>query len=128
MVLSLLARGASVDVVDRWGSTPLLEALTKKMYPIAEALVDKGAAVKPSAFALVKELAETDGTLLKLACDRAGADANSCDYDQRSVLHTLCASGSLRAVERMLELGADVNCVDRCGGTPWICMYVCMYV
>eukprot|EP00892_Ulva_mutabilis_P004198 jgi/Ulvmu1/214/UM001_0218.1 len=118
VVSILLSHGASVNVVDRWGSTPLFEALTLNKRQIAEALVDRGAVMQPCAFSLVKELAEKNGALLQLACSRAGADVDSCDYDQRSVLHTLCAAANLHAVESMLELGANVNCVDRWGGTP----------
>lgn len=113
VVRILLERGALVDVVDRWGSTPLLEALRLKDMKTAKLLVDKGAALRAGTFSLVKELAETDPALLQLACDRAGADVNACDYDGRGVLHMLCAAGKLSAVESVLHLGADVNQGDR---------------
>lgn len=109
----LLDRGASVDVMDRWGNTPLLEALKLNNRPIAEALVGKGANLRSNAFSLVKDAAENDTGLLQLACTKAGVDPNSCDYDRRSVLHTVCASGDLKAVEALLSVGVDVDCTDR---------------
>lgn len=109
----LLDRGASVDVVDRWGKTPLLDALQQQDQKTAELLVERGAALKSGSFSLVKMLAEQDPALLRLACERAGCNVDACDYDQRSVLHILCATGQLSAVESVLTLGAGVNNVDR---------------
>lgn len=117
-VRMLLDRGASVDVVDRWGSTPLLEALMLGSRPIAELLIERGASVKRNTFSLVKFAAETDTALLQLACMKAGADPHSCDYDRRSVLHSLCAAGDFKAVEALLSLGIDVNGTDRSAPLP----------
>ena len=114
IVKLLLAKGASVDVVDHWGATPLLEAFKHTNLAIAEVLVQHGAKMPRNCFAAVKQAAESDDAKLSLMV-AAGADANSCNYDQRSVLHMCCASGDLRAVESLLANGADVNIRDRCG-------------
>lgn len=118
----LLDRGASVNVVDRWGTMPLLEALQQQDLKTAVMLVEKGAAVKSGTFSLVKTLAEQDPALLRLACERAGCKVDACDYDKRSVLHLLCAAGQLSAAESVLTLGADVNIVDR-----WISLSHCIH-
>lgn len=109
----LLDRGAYVEVKDRWGNTPLLDCLKLQDGPIATLLIEKGASVKSNDFSLVKDAAENDTGLLHLACVKAGVDPNSCDYDRRSVLHTLCAAGDFKAVQALLAAGADVNFTDR---------------
>ena len=114
MVRTLLEKGAAVDVTDRWGKTPLSEALQLRRLEIAELLVGNGASLSPNSFSLVKDAAEQDAAVLHLACIKAGADPNSCDHDGRSVLHSLCASGSLEAVQALVVLGVDVNYTDRC--------------
>ena len=102
-----------MDVVDRWGRTPLSESLAHGHLDIAAALVDSGASLTPNQFKLVQEAAENDAGKLELICLRAGVDADSCDYDARTVLHTSCAMGNLKAVKSLLKIGADVNCQDR---------------
>jgi ankyrin repeat protein len=103
-----------IDVVDRWGSTPLLEALKTNHLDIADALVDNGASLPLNQFALVKSAAETDIAELELVCLKAGADPNSKDHDSRTALHAACAAGNLKAVKSLMKVGADVNFKDRC--------------
>lgn len=117
LILSLqIAKAAvvQVDPVDRWGSTPLLEALTTHHLDVAEALIDKGARIDENQFMLVKAAAESDIAKLELMCLKAGINANSKDYDSRTPLHTSCAAGNLKAVKSLLKVGANVNCRDRC--------------
>lgn len=45
------------------------------------------------------------------------ADVNSHDYDGRSALHLAASEGKLGAVQLLLERGANVNPLDRWGGT-----------
>jgi len=45
---------------------------------------------------------------------RKGADINSTNYDQRTVLHMACSEGNLRVVEALLENGAHKNLKSRC--------------
>ena len=52
---------------------------------------------------------------LMLAC---GVNTNAADYDRRTCLHLAASEGSAHIVEALLSGGADVNCVDRWGGTP----------
>ena len=112
-VLTREAGLAQVDVVDRWGRTPLSESLAHGHLEIASMLVESGASLAPNQFSLVREAAENDAGKLELMCLRAGVHANSCDYDARTVLHTSCATGNLKAVKSLLRIGADVNIQDR---------------
>ena len=119
IVRVLLNKGAKVDVVDRWNSTPLLDALKMSSQAAAELLIARGAKLTRNLFRFVKQASESDSSSLSLACIKGGADPNSCDYDHRSVLHAQCLAGNLKAVESLLAVGADVNSTDRCG-TVWI--------
>jgi len=48
-------------------------------------------------------------------------NVNMCDYDGRSPLSIAATNGCLEACRFLLELGAEVNCVDRWGTTPLWC-------
>lgn len=47
-----------------------------------------------------------------------GVDVNSRSRDQRTLLHDASVSGYLKIVERLLDMGADVNAVDSSLNTP----------
>jgi hypothetical protein len=113
IVKLLLAKGASVDVTDRWGSTPIIDAFKHDELQIAESLIASGAIMPTNSFGAVKEAAETDDAKLLVMCLKAGVNINSTDYDLVSVLHTSCASGNLNAVDSLLANGANVNIKDR---------------
>jgi ankyrin repeat protein len=68
----------------------------------------------PTQFALVYDAAETDWSLLMLMCTKANIDPNSADYDSRSVLHVAAATGNLRIIQGLLQVGANINIRDRC--------------
>ena len=125
VVRALLAKGAKVDVVDDWGSTPLFEAFEYDKMHIAEMLVNSGAKVASNSFRQVKAAAVADDAKLTLMCLKAGANPNSSDYDQRSVLHTCCASRDLRAVESLLGIGANPNIKDRCERAAFLVCGAC---
>lgn len=113
----LLEKGAKTDVVDRWGTTPLLEALSINALAVAEMLIARGSKLGSNNFAVVKDASETDSGQLSLVCTKANGSPDSCDYDKRSVLHAQCLAGNLKAVEALLGVGANVNVTDRCGLT-----------
>jgi hypothetical protein len=113
IVKLLMAKSASVDVSDRWGSTPIVEAFKYNNVSIAENLILHGAKMPANSFSFVREAAEKDDTKLNIMCTKGGADINSRDYDMRSVLHICSASKDIQAVESLLAYGADVNIKDR---------------
>jgi ankyrin repeat protein len=115
---TLLDKGARVDLCDSWGNTPLHDALNTNQLKVAEWLVAKGACLSSNNFVAIMDAAQHEPQRLKLLVLRAGVDANSCDYDRRSVLHVAVASKHLAAVQHLLTVGANVNVTDRWGGTP----------
>ena len=75
-------------------------------------------------------------------------DPNTGDYDDRTALHLSASEGKADAVRFLLAKGADVNLLDRMGGTPlddairhghvpnplniylhiFICVYIYIYI
>ena len=47
-----------------------------------------------------------------------GYDLNLGDYDKRTAIHLAASEGNYEMVKWLVENGADVNAVDRWGGTP----------
>lgn len=109
----LLSKGASTEVIDRWGTSPLFEALSINALTVAEMLIARGSRLRSNNFELVKDASEVDSGRLVLACMKANASPDSCDYDKRSVLHAQCLAGNLKAINALLAVGADVNVQDR---------------
>lgn len=48
----------------------------------------------------------------------AGIDLNACDYDARTALHLAACEGHLEVCKYLVSHDADVNAIDRLGGTP----------
>lgn len=110
---ALLNKGAKPDVLDRWGTSPLCEAISAGSLSVAEILISRGAKLERNNFKLVKDACEVDPARLLLLCLKANVNPDSADYDQRSVLHAECLDGNLQAVEALLSVGANVNASDR---------------
>jgi glutaminase len=123
---------------DRWGRTPLDDAISYENREIAALLRDAGAtqgqhtngshtfaetdatAVKKDSV-LTEELiwaaAEGDLQAVKRMVAR-GVSLNSVDYDLRAPLHLAAAEGQLDIVDYLLMQGADKQVRDRWGHTP----------
>lgn len=88
-VRRLIALGAQVNVVDEDGNTPLANALTancsKDVEAVALELIDSG--------------------------------ANCIGYDRYDLtpLHHAAATGSKQVLQKLIDAGADVMALDRCG-------------
>jgi potassium channel len=128
VVSVLLEKGAKVDTVDTWGNTALSDGLTHHRLEICKCLV--GARMDANQFTHVMDAAENDWPMLSLMCLKGGVDPNSADYDQRSVMHVAAATGNLRAVQGLLQVGANVNIQDRCAPSPFrpllpLCLLAC---
>ena len=117
----LLKKGAEVNVVDRFGSTPLLDAVKNDHTECIDVLLTAGGK-------LMMQDHEAASTLCRLAqageCKalsrylRCGANPNAADYDGRTALHLAASSDCPESVEVLLANGAEINSKDRWGVTP----------
>jgi len=120
---------AGVNPVDRWGGTPLDDAVRSKHKDVATYLTAKGgytaqkllteAESKDQSLNLID--AASQGNLVAVRVLIAqGADVNQGDYDKRTALHLAASEGMLEMVRVLVrEAKAEVNPVDRWGGTPF---------
>ena len=124
--------GVSVNVQDRWGTTPLTGAENAEESEIALYLRTKGgkrtgemALKRRSSFNLV---ANSQNDLIKAAANADveelrrlitnGADVDDHDYDHRYPLHLAAEEGHMEAVKILVEANATLDVKDRWGTTP----------
>ncbi|XP_041368142.1 fibronectin type 3 and ankyrin repeat domains 1 protein-like isoform X2 [Gigantopelta aegis] len=112
----------SIDVADKYGFSPLMQASQKGAADIVKLLVSYGADVH------LKN--EAGKTCLMLACfagqlevvkllREAGASYTDCDRGGSSALHWAADGGNVKLIEWMVKDGADVNLKDHHSGwTP----------
>eukprot|EP00899_Mesostigma_viride_P007210 jgi/Mesvir1/16490/Mv10045-RA.1 len=112
--------GIQVNPEDRWGGTPLADALRHDQKAALAPLKAKRASL--GSMDVGTELC---GAASKLDLERLvmfldnGADVNSADYDQRTALHLAASNGHAEVVDELLRRpGIDINPLDRLGGTP----------
>ena len=122
----LLDLRAEINERNRWGQTPLDEALRARQQTTVQLLMQRrgmmGAEAKTTALieAASSGYLETspDAEQLVRIMRQSNVDPNTSDYDRRTALHLACANGYIKTVELLLNLGADVNVVDRWHSTP----------
>ena len=123
-----LSELTEVSPLDRWGNTPLDDALnaeTDGATKVAEYLTSKGASrgkggaggdSTVSALAGLCEAAASVPRLRKLA---KLCDVNKGDYDKRTACHLAASEGQLEALKVLIEeLGAEHSPLDRWKHTP----------
>jgi ankyrin repeat protein len=122
VVETLLEHGAEVNSVDRWGGTPLRDAVRGLHGRIAQLLHSNGGTLGYTEAEASSELCEAarQGRMevlqLMLAC---GTPVNAADYDARTALHLAASEGNLPIVQYLVtEAKAEVNPIDRWEGTP----------
>jgi ankyrin repeat protein len=120
-VQALLSLGASINATDRWGHTPLRDALANHHMELALSLHRQEARLLMSDVELASALCEMAkaGELEMLKCYLlCGADASVADYDGRTALHIACSEGLRPIAEVLLGSTSDPSPIDRFGNTP----------
>ena len=101
-------------VSDKFGATPLLEAIKNGHEEVASLLANAGATltIDDAGNFLCMTTAKKELDLLRkvLAC---GINPNVKNYDQRTPLHIAASEGLYTMAELLLEAGASVLCKDR---------------
>jgi len=114
VVQLLLELDADPNAKDRWGGTPLRDAVNGKHEALCTILREAGATMTLDDPAGALCDAASQGQLDYLATLLAnGIDINSYDYDRRSALHLAASEGKTRVVEFLIQNLADVNFLDR---------------
>ena len=120
MCEQLIAFKADVNFQDRWGGTPLADAMREGHNAVAKMLREAGSELMWDESRMSGELCELaragDIERLQLLLD-CGADSDAADYDGRTCIHLASSAGNLRIVEVLAKAGADLNKKDRWGGT-----------
>ncbi|ORX92528.1 asparaginase-domain-containing protein [Basidiobolus meristosporus CBS 931.73] len=119
----LLTQGASVHASDRFGHTPLYEAVRNRHKLIAKLLRQAGAHFndkekKDVAFDLGRAAASGNLEVVKLFVEN-GASINARVFDERTPLHLAVSENRSAVVTYLLkQADADIAALDRWGRTP----------
>ena len=114
--------GAKLSPLDRWGNTPLDEAVQNSRGDAAAFLKDKGAThggafATRNAAAFRTAAAAGDVAALRQRAPHTDVK-NAANYEGRTPLHLAASVGSIEAVQFVIGLGAEVSELDRWGNTP----------
>ena len=119
--------GANPSVVDRWGGTPLDDAIRSGHGAVAALLQARGGAhgltekmglPALSGDDLCHAASQGDYERVRLLVGQ-GLCIDQGDYDKRTALHLAASEGLLEEVQHLIDdLGANPSVVDRWGGTP----------
>ncbi|GMH33513.1 hypothetical protein BSKO_01347 [Bryopsis sp. KO-2023] len=116
----VIVHGADINVVDRYGGTPISDAVVGRHAEVASFLRQQGATLQLNdpASEICQAVSDGDLDYVKMLVDN-GIDANVADYDSRSPLHLAAANGQLEILKYLCGIPSiNVNPVDRIGGTP----------
>jgi lysophospholipase len=127
----LVENDADVNAIDRFGNTPLCDAIKNGHTALCDFLRSKGAELMlteaKQADLLLNATNDAKLDLVKLLLD-GGVDPTVADYDKRTALHIAVARKDLasdespdvqlKMVELLLKRGASPDAVDRFGTTP----------
>ena len=106
-----------VNAQDRWGGTPLSDAIREGHLDIAKILISCGGMLNMDATQAAGELCEyaRAGEVDKMGMMLSGGcDQNSADYDARTCLHLAASEGNMHVVKVLIDRpGTDLNPRDR---------------
>ena len=121
IVEHVIARGANINATDRWGHTPLADAIREGHLELAKILIMQGARLNGSTLQSSLDLCEmarsADLPKMRLLLD-GGHDPNARDHDGRTCMHVAASEGARHIVLELIQRQVDVNAKDRWGGEP----------
>ncbi len=140
----LLENGADKNKTNRWGETPLGEAIRNKQAACVELLQRWKASLQTdNAVGALCDAASKGDVITLRQLIESNVNPRVGDYDGRTPLHLAAAEGHQKAAEYLIACKAEVNAEDRWGERPiqvrgladglacqnvYVCMYVCMCV
>ena len=102
--------GADHSPQDRWGGTPLNDAIRHKRIEVISYLKERGATLGQAATALTdpatelcNAAAKADIEDLRFLVREKGYDVNVGDYDKRTAIHLACSEGNLEVVKTLID-------------------------
>ncbi|XP_070578623.1 L-asparaginase-like isoform X2 [Ptychodera flava] len=117
----LLENGASIYARDRFGHSPLMDAIRFKNFDIIRLLRKTGAHIEHMTQHQVGmrlcDAASLDDVDALKAWHMAGADVNCPDYNERTALHLAVLCESIEAIKFLRENGAKTDIADSLGFT-----------
>ena len=112
---------AVLNIRDRWGGTPLRDAVREGHTKAAIALKSRGAELGLSEVEASGELCEAARNGERKVVEAlivAGAPIDAADYDRRTCLHLAASEGNVAIVEFLIKSRANLDAEDRWRSTP----------
>jgi ankyrin repeat protein len=117
----LLEKGANPNISDKYGDTPLSEAVSNGHHSIVEFLLEKGANPNISNndgdIPLHEAVNNGHHKIVELLLEK-GADPNASNKDGERPLHHASYLGHFDIIRTLVERGADLDVQDSDGDTP----------
>lgn len=114
--LEMIQSGADVNQAQGDGSTPLIWAVNRQDYDVAQALLAKKANPNAvnyfGAMPLTEAARLNDDKLVKMLLD-AGAKVDSANPDDESALMLAIKNGNLQMTQTLISAGANVNRIEK---------------